>query len=471
MKQAIFSVMVATALSACAVGPDYVAPNDELATSWAVAATNEQPDAMPDQWWSQLGDDGLDRLLVMAAQANLDIGIARARVEEARALRGVARSGLLPQAEVNARYTQFEQSIESPTAGGTLIDAGLIPRDVDFYTSSLDASWEIDIFGARRRQLESANAQLGALVAEYDAVRLAALSETAAAYFELRGAQERLDIAESNVAAQGRTLELTRRKVDAGLARRVDVLRAEAQWNAARAVIPGLRATIRASNYRLAVLTGQRPEAMRDEVVAESDLPAAPEAVPVGLRADILRRRPDIVAAERQLAAATAEIGVAKADFFPRLVLSGSYGFEAPDSFGIGDGRARTTAVVPFVRWPVFQGGRLRANLEGASARARGAVLAYEKAVLQALADAESAIVAYTEEAATYVRLDGAAEASIQAADIAERLYEQGLADFLTVLDAQARRDEAADARALSQTRLLLNLARVYKALGGGWQV
>ncbi len=471
MKTTLLLSLTAVLLSACAVGPDYEAAPNDIESTWAVPAANDQPETLPEQWWSLLDDAELDRLLELTEQANLDIGIARARVEEARALRGVARSALLPQAEVNARYTEFEQSIESPTAGGTLIDAGLIPRDVEFYTSSLDASWEIDLFGARRRQLESATAQYEAILAERDAIRLAALSETAAAYFELRGSQERLEIAESNVAAQGRTMEVTRRKVDAGLARRVDMLRAEAQWNSARAVIPGLRATIRASNYRLAVLTGQAPADMRDEVTAETDLPEAPAAVPVGLRADILRRRPDIVAAERQLAAATAEIGVARADFFPRLVLSGSYGFEAADSFAIGDDRARTTAIVPFVRWPVFQGGRLRANLEGASARARGAALAYEKAVLQALADAESAIAAYTEEASTYVRLDGAAEASIEAADIAERLYEQGLADFLTVLDAQARRDEAADARALSQTRLLLNLARVYKALGGGWQV
>jgi multidrug efflux system outer membrane protein len=463
--------LAALLVSGCAVGPDYTSREPDVAAEWVDSGALAAPESVPGQWWRMLGDPELDELLRKAAASNLDIGIARTRIEQARAVRGIARSAFWPQAELDARYTNFEQSIESPGAGGTLIDAGLIPRDVDFYTASLDASWELDLFGGRRREAEAAAARLQSAIAEAEAVRLSVLSETATAYFEMRGAEERLAIARRNLASQARTLELTRRKVESGLARRIDELRAEAQWNAARARLPSLAAAMRAANYRLAVLTAERPEAPAGTAPDGPSLPPSPGAVPVGMRADVLRRRPDVQAAERALAAATAEVGVAKADFFPRLVLSASYGFEAEEAGDIGSGRARTTALVPFVRWPLFQGGRLRANLEGADARALAAALQYEKAILQALADAESAIAAYSEENSTLARLDAAADASAEAADIAQRLYEQGLTDFLTVLDAQRRRDEAADALAQSHTRVLLNLARLYKSLGGGWSV
>ena len=457
-------------IAGCAVGPDYETPEIEVQPEWLAEAEAADESALPDQWWTLLEDQGLDTALANAANANLEIAIAMARVDEARAFRSVARSAFWPQVDANARYTEFEQSIESPGAGGTLIEAGLIPREVDFYTATLDASWELDLFGARRRQAEAANAELESALENARAVRLAVLAETAAAYFEMRGAEERLRIAESNVAAQERTLELTRRKVEAGLGRRIDELRAEAQWNAVRSLMPALRSSQTASRYRLAVLTGERPEDLPTVIAAPGNLPTAPVAVPVGMRAEILRRRPDVLAAERSLAAATAGIGVAKAEFFPRLVLSANYGFESSVASNIGDSRARTSALVPFVSWPVFQGGRLRANLEGANARTQAAAYAYEQSVLVALADAESAIVAYNEEATTFERLDLAADASIRAADIATQLYEQGLTDFLTVLDAQRRRDEAVDARAQSRTRQLLSLSRLYKALGGGWE-
>jgi multidrug efflux system outer membrane protein len=278
-----------------------------------------------------------------------------------------------------------------------------------------------------------------------------------------------VSLVRSGIEAQRKTADLTRRKVEAGLARRIDQLRAEAQLDAIEASVPALRAAIRASTWRLGVLTGRRPEEMADEVASAGTLPAAPEAPPIGMRADVLRRRPDVAVAERQLAAATAEVGIAKAEFFPRLQLSGNVGFESSDFSDLGTDRSRTSAVVPFVSWPIFQGGRLRANLEGADARARVAALSYEKTVLTALADAESAISAYAEELQTYENLTAAADASSEAAELAQKLYEKGLTDFLTVLDAERRRDENEDARAQSHTRLLLTLSRVYKSLGGGW--
>ena len=470
MLRKLATLAAAAAMTAgCAVWPNYEQREYATADDWIEPAAARYADTLPDEWWLALDDEALNAYLEAAVTYNLDIKAALARVDEARAARGIARSVFWPQLAVNGSYTSFEQSLEAQTGAPPLIEAGAIDREIDFYNLSLDASWEIDVFGGNRRRAESAAAGLEASIAAYDGVRLAALSETAAAYFELRGAQQRLAIVESNIAAQQRTLELTRRKVETGLGRKIDQLRAEAQLDAIGALVPALRASIRASTYRLGVLTGKMPEEMRDEVAVAGTLPDAPLAIPVGMRADVLRRRPDVVAAERELAAATARVGVAKADFFPRFILNASYGFEAGDPGRIGTSDARTTALVPFVSWPVFQGGRLRASLEGANARATAAAFDYERIVLEAIADAESAISAYAEELDTYGRLTSAATASREAATIAQKLYEQGLSDFLTVLDADRRRDEAEDQRAQSHTRLMLNLTRVYKALGGGW--
>lgn len=466
----IGAALTVTALSACAVGPQYEAPKRAADQHWVTDASELAGGALPDSWWLAIADDDLAQVLTLAAQNNLDLAMAANRIREVRALRQATRSAFWPQLELDLRQTDAEQSILSPQGGGPLIDAGLIPRDIEFATASLDASWELDVFGGRRRGAEAASARVQATAANAAAVRLTVLADTASAYFELAGAKERLRIATSNLAAQERTLELTRQKVKSGLARRIDELRAEAQWNAARAQLPAISAAIETTRFRLALLTGGGPAALPETLGAER-LPIAPTIVPVGMPADVLRRRPDVQAAERQLAAATADVGVATADFFPRFVLSARYGFEAASSADIPSSRARTTAIVPFLRWPVFQGGRLRANLAAADARAVDASLAYEKAVLAALADAEAAIADYREELLVFERLAESAKASIEAATLSSRLYEQGLADFLTVLDAQRRRDAAADARAQSQTRALVKLVRVYKALGGGWSV
>lgn len=469
--QTQFLALAALTISGCAAGPDYERPIHAGPQSWAGPESQQQSGELPAQWWSVLNDEVLEEYLALAASANLDIRVATARVDEARALRGISRSVFWPRVGLNTSYTKLRQSIESPAAGGSLIEAGLADRELDFYNAALDASWEIDLFGGNRRRTEAANATLEASIAARDATILQALAETASAYFELRGAQQRLAIAKNNIESQQRTLELTQRKVKAGLARRIDQLRAEAQLDTIRALLPRLQASVRASGYRLAVLTGRAPGDVEDYGSTTGKLPVAPLALPVGMPADLLRRRPDIRVAERELAAATARVGVAKAEFFPKFVLGASYGFESGDFSSLGSGRSRTTALVPFVSWPVFQGGRLRAKLEGADAQAVGAAAVYEKSVLSALADAESAITAYVQEAKTFEHLSSAATASREAAELAQKLFEKGLADFLTVLDAERRLDETDDARAQSHTRLLLNLVRVYKALGGGWQV
>ncbi len=452
-------------LGACAVGPDYRAPQVEPG-AWAEEAGGFSSDSPPAEWWRLLGDERLDAYVAGALAGNREIRIARARLAEARALRGVTASVLWPELTGKAGYTWFEQSLNSPGAASQLIGAGLAERDGEFWTAGLDASWELDLFGGNRRRVESAEAAVAAAEAGAVGSALAVIAETVAAYVELAGADRRLAITAENLDAQRRTVELTRAKADIGLARELDVLRAEAEFRATAARLPGLRAAARASVNRLSILTGEPPGAA---ATAGVSLPAVPPALPRGLRAEVLRRRPDVIVAERRLAAATAAIGVAVADFFPRLVLGAGAGLESQDLGELGNGDSRNQAIVPFLRWPVFQGGRLRAALAAAEAREREAAARYEQAVLVALEDAESALAAYEGARETLTELQRASAASAAAADIAARLYQKGLGDFLSVLDAERRRAETDDERVQAEIRVLLTLVRVYKALGGGW--
>jgi NodT family efflux transporter outer membrane factor (OMF) lipoprotein len=463
------SAAIVLALGACAVGPDYTAPESD-AGEWLAPPEGVSADSLPEAWWALLEEPEVTALVEAALADNRDLRAARARVEEARALRGVAAAALWPRVDAEGSYTWYEQSLNSPGAASQIIAAGLAPRDDEFYNARLDASWELDLFGASRRRVEAAAAGTQAVAADAAGTALTVVAETVSAWIEYRGAERRRAVARRSVDAQARTLELTRSKVEVGLARELDALRAEAELRATRARLPALRAAAAASAARLAVLTGRTPGEVRAGLGGESVLPSAPHNLPVGLRAEVLRRRPDVIAAERQLAAATAEVGGATAAFFPRLVLGASGGFEAGDAAELAAGDSRTLGIVPFLRWPVFQGGRLRAELRAAEARERAALARYEAAVLGALADAESALAAWAGERETLAELERASAAAAQAADIAARLYDRGLGDFLTVLDAERRLAATDDERARAEIRTLLALVRVYKALGVGWQ-
>ena len=456
-------------LGACAVGPNYTPPESD-AGEWLAPAEGVSADSLPAAWWSLLEEPEVTALVNAALADNRDLRAARARVEEARALRGVAAAALWPRLDAEGSYTWYEQSLNSPGAASQIIAAGLAPRDDEFYNARLDASWELDLFGASRRREEAAAAGTQAAAADAAGTALTVVAETVSAWIEYRGAERRRAVARRSVDAQAKTLELTRSKVDVGLARELEALRAEAELRATRARLPALRAAAAASADRLAVLTGRTPGEVRAELGGEPVLPSTPESLPVGLRAEVLRRRPDVIAAERQLAAATAEVGGATAAFFPRLVLGASGGFEAGDVAELATGDSRTLAIVPFLRWPVFQGGRLRAELRAAEARERTALARYEAAVLRALADAESALAAWSGERETLAELERASAAAAAAADIAARLYDRGLGDFLTVLDAERRLAETDDERVRAEIRTLLALVRVYKSLGVGWQ-
>ncbi len=450
--------VVAALLAGCAVGPDYDAPRPEVPGSWS---EGNAPAGDLSEWWTAFRDPILATLVGRALSANLDLRSARARVREARALWGVARGGLLPEAGAGGGYERLRWS-----------ENGLFPSDgepFDRYAGGFDASWEIDLFGGNRRRLEAAQAGLEASVEALRDVRVSLLAELARAYVQLRGDQARLAIARQNEEAQRKTAELVKERLDAGQASEFDRARAEAQASATAAAIPALEASVRRGVHAVALLLGRDPGALAAELSGASPIPAAPEEIPAGLPTDLLRRRPDIRRAERELAAATARVGVATADLYPRFFLFGSFGAESLDASDAFTAASRTWSVGPSVRWSLFEGGRIRANVEVRNARQEEAAVRFEQAVLASLRDVEDALVSRGREQVRRAALARSEESQRRAVVLANERYVQGLADLLAVLDAQRRLYEAQDALVLSEQALATHAIALYKALGGGW--
>lgn len=470
---------------ACTVGPDYVPPNPELPEtferldiettekSWTATSTAGQRDAAegiallagePEvQWWRQLGDPVLSDLVARAHDANLDLRIAEANLAQARALLGIDRWDRYPSATAEAAVEELESS-------GANLPPG-IDRSLTYYSAGLDASWEIDLFGRVRRRIEAGGAEYEARLADRRAVVVAVAGEVGRTYMELRGAQRRLRVARSNVTNQEESLELVQALLEAGRGSELELAQARAQVATTLASLPHLEFLVAQAVHRLSVLVGEPPGALRSLLEADATLPPVPDRIVVGDTAGLLRRRPDIAAAERRLAASTARIGVATADLFPRLSLSGSFGYLATSLDDLGDERARTTSFGPFLSWAAFDLGRVRQRIRANEAGAEAALGDYEKAVLVALEEAENALVRLQRARQSQAHLRRAEEAAKEAAELAQIRYEHGLDSFLTVLDAEARRLAAEDALALGATETGSAFVALYEALGGGWQM
>ena len=348
--------MGAALVSGCKVGPNYTTPEVAVPAGWNSATTQPttQPAVTVTQWWTTFNDPVLEELVEGAVAANLDLRIAAARVREARALRRVAGASLLPTIDGFGSYSRSRQSenIEgfdttAGTGGGGHGGVGgeaptFNPGDeMDLFQAGFDASWELDVFGGVRRSIEAARADVEAAVEDARDVYVTLLAEVARNYVDLRGLQRQLAIARANLKSQEETLSLTRARFDAGLVGELDVTRARTQAKTTESIIPGLETQLRAAAHRIEVLSGVHPGAMSQRLLVEAPLPATPPAVPLGLPSELLRRRPDIRRAERQLAAATARIGVATAELFPRFSLTGSFGFQASEASDQGDWDSR----------------------------------------------------------------------------------------------------------------------------------
>lgn len=461
-------------LAGCAIGPKYRRPAVEVPDHWP--ADSSSPAAIRpavEEWWKLLQDPELDSLVKRAVAANLDLKQAAARVEEARANRGLARSGALPQVTASvaaSRERQIAQGfVPNPSGNGGSLQT--FAYEISLFSGLADLSWEVDLFGGIRRQVQAAGADLTAHQEDRRNVLVSLLGDVATNYAQVRGYQLRLDIAHRNIVNQEDTVRLTRDLVNAGQATERDVAQSEALLESTRASLPVLDSGSKSAIHRLGVLLGLEPEALAGELAAVARLPLIPPEVPVGLPSDLLKRRPDIRRVEAQLAAATARVGQAKADYFPKLSLTGNAGREATELHAVTLGLGNVFSIGPSVSLPIFTGGKIRSNVAVQTARMKQAEAAYESTVLTALEETDNALVNFDNEKERRNRLQEVVRASQTALDMALVQYKVGLADFLTVLDSERTLAANQDQLAQSQVGVITNLISLYKALGGGWEV
>jgi len=448
------------------VGPDYTPPEPETSDAWQQDLTRglESGQSNLDTWWTELGDPTLDRLIEKASAGNLDLHEAFARILEARATFGIATGQFFPDVDGIGTYQRSRLSEES----SSFIPPGTSRTD-DSFQAGFDTSWEVDIFGRIRRSVESADASLAASVETFRDVRVVLNAEVARNYIEARTLQARIRLALANVQIQSDTLQLTRDKLAAELIPQLDVRQAELNVATTEAFVPTLRILLSQTIHRLSVLLGELPGALYDELAQAGPLPRVPTEITVGVPANLLRQRPDLRAAERELAAQVARIGVATADLYPRFTLVGTFALEASDFGRMWDQGARAYSMGPSVRWNLFDGGRIRSNIHVENARAKQALVRYEKAVLVAQEEVENALVAYAQEVERREALTRAVTAAESSVELVTTLYNTGVIDFQNVLDTQRSLFQQQDQLAASRGNVLQEVIRLYKALGGGW--
>jgi multidrug efflux system outer membrane protein len=451
-------------LPGCLLGPNFHSPQPTAPAGWAgfSEVTADQPAlvtsqaAAVGQWWAQFNDPTLNRLVEEAVAANLDLKIAETRLRQARATRGIVAGGLWPSVIASAGYQRWSKP-------------GVTAGDQDLYQAGFDALWELDFFGGQRRSLESAEANIQAATENIRDVQVSLISEVALNYIQLRGYQQEIVIARKNLKAQQQTVEIIRKQFKAGFSSGLDLANAEVNAAVTESQIPVFETAARQSIYTLSVLLAGPPGDLIDLLSPEGLIPRVPSVIPAGFPSDLLRRRPDIRASEAQLHAATAQIGVAIAAFFPQFSLTGSINWQSNmvsswwtpgSSFTIG----------PVGTWSIFQGGATASNVRLQEALRDQAFLAYQKKVLGAFQDVENALIAFNKEQQHRKVLQEAVSANRKAVNLALLLYSEGMTDFLNVLITQRSLYSTEDALVQSERAVVTNLIALYKALGGGWE-
>jgi hydrophobe/amphiphile efflux-1 (HAE1) family protein/NodT family efflux transporter outer membrane factor (OMF) lipoprotein len=435
------------------VGPNYVPPEQPM-------VGDNQMEA-PADWWTQFDDPQLTELVEQALQNNFDLKSAVAAVRAARAQLGIARAALGPQIDAAGRFSRSK-------AGDDVSVVGTGERDL--YSAGFDAAWEIDLFGGNRRKAEAAEAAWQAGEAGLADVRISLAAETAQSYVILCTAQQRLTVAQSNLELQQETFDLLRSQLDSGLAGEFSFQQARYNLESTRATVPSFETAVEQSLNALAVLTGVMPGTLHDRLNERKQIPTAPDDSVIGIPADLLRRRPDVRRAERELAAQTARVGASKGDLFPKLTLLGSIGAEALSFNALGNSGNEFYSFGPGIRWPVFHMGSIRNNIRVQQAGQEQALAAYEKAVLSAVQETRDALTSFEKEQRRMKALTEAAEAARAAEEIASDRYKNGLTGFESVLEAQRARLTFEDQLIQSRSAATRNLIQLYKALGGGWQ-
>jgi multidrug efflux system outer membrane protein len=461
----VITILGATLLSACAVGPDFKTPASNAPQTFAHAAHPEfSRQGIEVTWWKLFKDSELSALVDQTVQHNYDLKTARANLLEARALYMEAGLNLVPTITSHAYYNEQKRSV------GALNNRDFAPRELKLANIGFDAFWEIDFFGRVRRNVEASRDEVEAQEASLRDLGVSLIAEVARNYFQLRGLQNQLAVAKKNAENQAQTLKITQVRLESGRGTELDTSRAIAQLDSTRAIIPPLQTAIYQAIHRLGVLTGQLPDALIKKLEQPSPMPRIPETIHIGNPAELLRRRQDIRIAERTLAAATARIGVATADLFPRVTFVGTIALEASSLSGLGTAGSDTYSVGPRISWAALDLGRVYARINAADASAEASLAQYEQTVLNALEETENALVNYNQQLARQALLASAARASERADELAHLRFNEGVSDFLTVLDTELRLLQDQDRLALSETTTATALAALYKALGGGWE-
>jgi outer membrane protein, multidrug efflux system len=519
-------------LTGCMVGPNYHKPRVDVADHFGETNTNSATSsnevssrvvsgiAPVSAWWRTFQDPVLDQLVDQTLKGNLDLRMATERVRQARAQRQTVAAGLWPEIDAGAGYNRARGSknVVLPLGGGTggtsgagsapakpaakpdppgdppagndppssgtqtgsnpssnllspLGKGGLPGVTTELYQAGFDSIWELDVFGGTSRQVEAATADIRAAVENRRDIMVTLLAEVARNYLDLRGAQRQEDVAKENLVAQRQILELTRSMQRSGLASELDVSRAASQVATTAATMPPFVAEVHRTIHALSTLIGGEPNSLLAELENVKPAPTLPPEVPVGLPSDLIRRRPDVRRAENQVHAATARIGSAKADLFPKFSLTGSAGFDSSSIKHLFDWQSHYFLISPTVTWPIFNAGRIKANVRLQEAARQESLLQYRNTILAALREVEDTLVAYSTEQERRTALRESLEESRQTLEIARNQYQNGLVDFLTVLDAQRTVLAAEQALTQSEQTVSTDLVALYKALGGGWAV
>ena len=451
-------------LGACTVGPDYNAPNNNYANQWASSSAGGvvSEDPINAQWWTIFNDPILTKYIEQAAQNNKDLEIAKANILRARAVKRESASSLLPSISNNnnAERSSSSDNVSSFNSGEVR----------NFFDAGFDASWEIDLFGGTRREREASNARLESEIESYHDVMLTTFSDAARLYYEARGLQKRIEITQQNVDLFKQTYDLIEKRLEVGEATQFDTTRALGEYQATQARLPNLKAELQTTIFALSVLLGQEPEALLEEMMVVQKFPKAPDIVPVGVRSDVLRRRPDIRQAERELAASNADIGAETANLFPKFFVTGDVGLQSRTFADLFTAASGLWSLGSVMQWSVFEGGAIRAQIDIEKAENKAALAQYEKTVLESLADVESALIRYGREIETRNKLEQTAQSRREAVQLVQKLLDAGETDYLAVLDSQRELTTSEDNLVLSETQTIIKLIALYTALGGGWE-
>ncbi|MGD9843006.1 MAG: efflux transporter outer membrane subunit [Steroidobacteraceae bacterium] len=459
VKRALFIVAIVS-LSGCTLGPRYKRPDSPLPGQFDQAKDEQAAPAAENALWSAFNDAALSALIARAQQENKSIAQAAARLNETRALRGLSLFSWFPTVTAGGSLNKTNYSNLDP-----LVPAGTTTTDT--YNAGFDASWEIDVFGGTRQQNRAINSETNANAYLLDAARLSVSAEVAQAYFALRGAQQRLKIQTQNIENLKRTDRILVALLKEGRGDALQPAQNKALMLQLEAQVPNTEADIVRQEQRLAVLTAQPVNAVREVLSAGDDMPVLPVLQAIGTPEQWIKRRPDVSAAELKFAAANALVGATMADYFPKVNLTGSFGWTAQEFGDLGSSNAQRWSYGPSISWSFLNVGRVRQNVKAAESRADAAAAAYQEVVLLALEDTENALAQYRASNQSQQRLQEAVDQSRKARDLAQLRYENGASDFLTLLDAERTLLTVEDARVQAKTVQATSLALVYKALAG----